>query len=80
MCVELVDGTLMLNANTDLTCWEGEHIVLSVASVIFLLLYVVGIPVAFMFVLHRYKRRNMLNDDVVMARLGFLYLRYEPSW
>ena len=80
MCIKLVDGRQMLNANPDTTCWEGGHIALVVVSIIFLFIYVVGIPAAFTFVLLHYKNKNMLNNEVVMAQLGFLYLRYEPSW
>ena len=80
MCIELVDGTQMLNANPDTTCWEGEHIALVIASIFFLFVYVVGIPLAFALVLLRCKRHNILKTEVVMGRLGFLYSRYLPSW
>ena len=80
MCIKLVDGTQMLNANPDTTCWGGGHIALVVASIIFLFIYVVGIPATFMFILLRYERQNMLNNEAVMAKLALLYLRYEPSW
>ena len=80
MCIKLLDGTQMLIAHPDTTCWEGWHIVLVAASVVFLFVYVIGIPGTFMFVLLRYKNQNMLNDEMVMGRLGFLYGRYEPFW
>ena len=50
------------------------------ASILFFFLYVVGIPLTFMWVLLHCKKKNMLNDGVVMGRIGFLYARYEPSW
>ena len=80
MCIELVDGTQMLTANPDTTCWEEGHIALVATSIVFLFIYVLGIPAAFAFVLRTYKRQNMLNGEETMGRFGFLYLRYEPSW
>ena len=80
MCVKLLDGTQMLNSNPDTTCWEGEHIALVAASIFFLVVYVIGIPAGLLFVLLHYKRQNMLNDEMVMTRLGFLYARYEHNW
>ena len=50
------------------------------ASILFIFLYVVGIPLTFILVLLHYKKRNLLNNEVVMGRIGFLYARYEPSW
>ena len=55
----------MLHASPDITCWEGGHIPLVASSIVFFLLYVVGIPVSLGLLLHYYKVNNLLNDAEV---------------
>ena len=80
MCTELVDGTQMLHASPDITCWENGHLALVGWSVFFFFLYVVGIPATIGTVLYRYKINNKLNDAEVMVKYSKLYGRYDPSY
>ena len=82
-----VDGiadTRFLKADYSVKCAVGEHVAMTVVGIVFMLLYIVGIP-AFMFV-QLFKNRKALHDEAhpkhreVLFEYGGLYSSYEPKY
>ena len=64
VCTKLADGTSMLLADPDITCYEHGHIWLMAGSVVFIVVYVAGIPVALAFILRYYQAGDKLTEEV----------------
>jgi TRAP-type C4-dicarboxylate transport system permease small subunit len=78
MC-EKVNDTIYLKADFSLRCGDKRWISYLPAGIIGILVYPIGIPAFFFYLLRRY--RNRLQQPDIQAELGFLYLAYSPaSW
>jgi len=79
-----IDDKYLLVQDYAIDCNQGEHVSYSVIAVVFLILFIVGVPLV-MFIL-LYCNRKHLHDikskkhHMVKASLGGLYLQYEPSY
>ena len=73
------EGGCYLIAQPGLTCWEGEHRRLATLAVIMLLVYLVGLPCLYIYVLFRLVPRVGLNDIRAISLFGFLYTRFRPE-
>ena len=67
-----------LIADYSLRCWEGNHLIAMVFAVLVLLIYILGIPAGYMYLL--YRSRHQLDNKHVKIRYGSLYLSYEPQF
>ena len=83
-----IDGNV-LAADFAIKCYEEKHSIYLIVAVAFLLVYILGIPLAMFIVLWR--NRNHLHFEheseeltekhlAMKARLGGLYLQYEPKY
>ena len=83
-----IDGKV-LTADFAIKCYEEKHSIYLIVAVAFLLVYILGIPLAMFIVLWR--NRNHLHFEneseeltkkhlAMKARLGGLYLQYEPKY
>ena len=83
-----IDGKV-LAADFAIKCYEEKHSTYLIVAVAFLLVYILGIPLAMFIVLWR--NRNHLHFEheseeltekhlAMKARLGGLYLQYEPKY
>eukprot|EP00294_Goniomonas_avonlea_P015071 CAMPEP_0114552622 /NCGR_PEP_ID=MMETSP0114-20121206/7220_1 /TAXON_ID=31324 /ORGANISM="Goniomonas sp, Strain m" /LENGTH=1475 /DNA_ID=CAMNT_0001737505 /DNA_START=20 /DNA_END=4447 /DNA_ORIENTATION=+ len=80
MCVDLPDGSQMLVAGPQVVCNSEEHHIFIGFAVLGLLVYVVGVPVGFAFILY-YGRKNLcLSDAQFLRRFSFLYHRYRSEY
>merc|ERR1711865_623984 len=81
--IQGITGYLLVE-DYDQKCYEGEHMTYMVIGVIFLCLYVVGIPLAMFVLLWRNKKH--LHDEsspkhhLIKNALGGMYTQYEPSY
>ena len=69
---------LLLDADLKHTCYEGvhqEYIPLAFVSVV---VFLVGIPL--MTFLMLFRNRHRLNDSLVKAKFGDLFMKYEERW
>ena len=82
-------GGKVLAADFAIKCYEEKHSIYLIVAVAFLLVYILGIPLAMFVVLWR--NRNHLHFEneseeltkkhlAMRARLGGLYLQYEPKY
>ncbi|KAK3277121.1 hypothetical protein CYMTET_14852, partial [Cymbomonas tetramitiformis] len=76
-CQTLADGSGVMVASPDITCWEGVHLVYMFAGFCSIQLYVLGIPLLFGSILRYGIAENVLNSTNFLRRYGWLYLRYE---
>eukprot|EP00873_Tetraselmis_striata_P002301 jgi/Tetstr1/422565/TSEL_013373.t1 len=80
MCNTLPYGRKYMISAPPIPCWDTWHIGYAVISVLFLVIYTVGIPLGFMGILTYGKVHNLLRNERFMRRFGWLYLRYERQW
>jgi predicted outer membrane repeat protein len=69
-----------LSSDFKIRCWvdnEG-HKLASIWAGVFMLFYVIGIPVGSVAILYRFRTR--LNDPKIKAALGSLYISYKPQF
>jgi len=81
--IEGIDGQLLVE-DYQQTCQTGEHVTYTLLAIIFLCLYVIGIPLGMFFLLWRNK--NHLHDEsspkhhLIKNALGGMYTQYEPKY
>ena len=81
--IQGITGSLLVE-DFDQKCYEGEHMTYIVLGIIFLFLYVVGIPLMMFWLLWRNKKH--LHDEsspkhyLIKNALGGMYTQYEPSY
>jgi len=73
-----VAGKVYLNADFTLECYTSTHTTFLALSVIMIVIYPVGIPVACFLLVRRY-RKDLLNPSVRM-QYGFLYAAYNVTY
>jgi hypothetical protein len=78
-CTDL-DGTMLLEADLGVKCWEGEHMQTVGFAIFFLLLYVVGIPLATTLLLYRRQRSSTLYHPDSIDIFGSLFLTYKGEY
>jgi len=77
MCEELPDGSGdLLLAWPDITCWESRHYGHVVGSVLAIIVYVIGIPLATYLILKKGADQSIMADKKFFTRYGFMYARY----
>merc|ERR1711865_967222 len=83
-----IDGHV-LAADFAIKCYEEKHSIYLIVAVAFLLVYILGIPLAMFIVLWRnrdhlhfeHESEELTEKHLAMkARLGGLYLQYEPKY
>jgi hypothetical protein len=78
-----IEGLLLVE-DYQQTCQTGEHVTYTLLAIIFLCLYVIGIPVTMFFLLWRNKKH--LHDNaspkhhLIKNALGGMYMQYEPKY
>ena len=65
-----VDGIFYLQADMNIICGEGEHLVLSAAAIVFIVLYVIGIPAAYIAVMFPHRHWLANEKEVADPRAG----------
>merc|ERR1711865_1340557 len=81
--IEGIPGSLLVE-DYDQRCYEGEHFTFMIIGVVFLCLYVLGIPLIMFLLLWRNKKH--LHDEkspkhrIIKNALGGMYTQYEPSY
>jgi len=73
-CSEEIDGRFYLRKDYTVECFTDEWNRGLPIAIIFVALYPLGIPIYFAFKL--FVHRHQLDDDMVIARYGFLYSAY----
>ena len=82
--VDGIDDGLVLVADWSVRCGQGEHIVYAALALVFMLVYILGIPMTMLVLL--YRKRNALYDEShpehkdVYYQLGGLYSNFEPRY
>jgi hypothetical protein len=74
----------LLEADMSVQCYGEQHNLFATISLIFLVLYIFGVPLAIFIVLWR-SRKSLHDEDsqhheIAESRLGALYLQYEPKY
>jgi len=77
VCRRVNDGAIYLVADFSQLCYSPEWMTYIGVAVLFILMYPIGVPTAFFFLLRRYKAR--LNEPDVQLQLGFLYEAYNSD-
>jgi hypothetical protein len=79
-----IDDVVLLVADYSIQCHQGEHATFTVVAIVFLILYIVGIPfIMFMLLWWHRKHLHDVNSKkhlMVKNALGGLYLQYEPKY
>lgn len=76
-CFLLPDGKYRLTAAPDVVCWEeGEHQAMVAASILAILVYIIGVPAYVLVLILFAKRHDKLKDPEWLKCFGFLYVRY----
>ena len=80
-----IEGELYFVEDFSQVCFQGKHLVLTTFAVLFLILYIVGMPAMLWWRL--YTHRNEIKqrfdrpiDPHVEARFGHLFMPYEPGF
>ena len=68
-----------LRADPNVTCWEGDHVWFSLAAVVGVVVYLIGVPALFAHVLFWRIPASGLSNQRTLALFGFLYTRFEPK-
>ena len=76
-CSEKLEGKYFLSKDYNVECYAGEWNTLLVVAIGGLLAYPIGIPAYFGIKL--WQRRNSLDNDLVIARYGFLFVAYNKG-
>ena len=78
-----IEGLLLVE-DYQQTCQTGEHVTYTLLAIIFLCLYVIGIPVTMFFLLWRNKKHLHDNSSpkhhLIKNALGGMYMQYEPKY
>ena len=79
----VMDGSVLV-ADFSLRCGQGEHAMFQMLGIVFLCVYVLGIPAGIFIVLkknrkHLYDEKSALHNEVVY-KLGGLYSQYEEKY
>jgi hypothetical protein len=79
-CVE-INGRIYLAADLSVECWTGKHQQYSTYALIFIAVYVLGIPLWLWSCLYRHRNEIMANPDnpSIRARWGQLYSSFNPD-
>jgi hypothetical protein len=83
-CKELDKGRFFLEADLSVSCDDADYYAFSAISAIFLLLYVVGIPLG-SFMLLRYHRAGLYDtshpdNKALTIQYAHIYTNYEPNY
>merc|ERR1711865_1327667 len=81
--IEGIPGSLLVE-DYDQPCYEGEHFTFMMVGVVFLCLYVLGIPLI-MFLLLWHNKKHLHDEKspkhhIIKNALGGMYTQYEPSY
>jgi hypothetical protein len=76
-CSPKIDGKSYLTKDFTIECFSGEWNHILPFAIVFTLVYPIGIPIVFAYKL--WTRRNDLDNDLVIARYGFLYQPYRQE-
>jgi len=79
-CTTVTDNVSRLSKDVDLVCWEGIHQNFMPVVVLAFLVYVIGVPASYIFVLFRGYRNNELYSKEHLRRWGLLYGRFEQEY
>jgi hypothetical protein len=72
-----VSGRYFLRQDYSIECYKGEHVAALVFALVFLGIYVIGIPLAFL--LHLRKHRARLEDSDFTEKFGSIYVAYKAQ-
>jgi hypothetical protein len=79
-----IDDVVLLVADYSVQCHQDEHATFTVVAIVFLIVYIVGIPCVMFLLLwwHRKHLHDVTSTKHVMVKnaLGGLYLQYEPKY
>lgn len=81
-CAPVGDGgqDYYLVADPSISCYEGEHIALVIASIVPLICYTIGWPLVLMIAFSNAKQRHLFHDPDFKSMFGFIYTRFEMEW
>jgi hypothetical protein len=79
-----IDDVVLLVADYSVQCHQDEHATFTIVAIVFLIVYIVGIPFVMFLLLwwHRKHLHDVTSTKHVMVKnaLGGLYLQYEPKY
>ena len=79
-----IDGLSLLVADYSIHCHQGIHATFTVVAIVFLILYIVGVPLTMFLLLWRNKQHlhNVESGKHLLVKnaLGDLYMQYEPEY
>ena len=79
-----IEDEVLLVADYSVQCHQGEHAAFTIVAILFLVVYIVGIPFIMFMLLWRNKKHLHDVDSkkhlAVKNALGGLYLQYEPKY
>ena len=73
-------GPMYLVNDPSLTCWSGKHVALLVPGILGLLLFLVGVPALYAYILFGVVRVRGREDPICKQHFSFLYYRFEPDY
>ena len=79
-CDEVEPGLYVMTSDNSVTCYEGDHAITLYLSIIPLVVYVIGWPLAIGAIFYTAQAKLLLNDPTMIKLYGFLYKRYESRF
>eukprot|EP00003_Mantamonas_plastica_P004646 TRINITY_DN1368_c0_g1_i1.p1 TRINITY_DN1368_c0_g1~~TRINITY_DN1368_c0_g1_i1.p1 ORF type:complete len:1172 (+),score=358.31 TRINITY_DN1368_c0_g1_i1:135-3650(+) len=76
-CTQL-GNEVVLNISPDIECWTPEHMELVYWAIVSLILWVIGTPLIFYVIVHRYRHALLMENN--LNTFGVLYDRYRQDW
>ena len=61
-------------------CYTSEWRIYTIYASVMILVYPIGVPAFFFYMLWRYRRHDRLHEPGVMSELGFLYSAYDSGF
>jgi hypothetical protein len=76
-----VAGISYLEADYNITCWNGEHLLATVSAFVFMIVYILGIPLGSVLVLFRHRKKLWdPNHPEIKRMYGSLFIYYKPHF
>eukprot|EP00736_Rhodelphis_marinus_P000467 Rmarinus@m.7904 len=79
VCIPYGGETWLLH-DPDIACWSDEHASIIAVGVLGLLMFSVGLPVLYFFILRNGLQKGWLSEESYLVKFRFLYARYQSDF
>ena len=73
-------GPKYLVADPTIVCWENDHLILLVPGLFGLVLFLVGVPALYFYIIFKIVRVHGREHPATKKYFGFLYYRFKPQY